>query len=153
MVDETLDFQNPDTFTEQNMLPEDFDAVDFNVTEQGAVKAMQTIPGEIAKWTMAHANASILHSARKVRLARMRSEKYTSYRELMEAAGKKPTEKTLDAKLDTDVELTAQQALLLEAEWSVKSASAIIAALKVKADMLTALNNRRNAEVRSQVGT
>lgn len=123
----------------------------FGVREETLDEDLAQIASWIALATAEHAQASVAQSIASAELKRTKSHKFIALKEMSES-GIKMSEKTIEARVETDAQVMEAIEALHRTEIAVKLLASIVTGYKHKSDIMVAMTHKRNAEVRASIG-
>lgn len=105
------------------------------------------LPADLAYWHHRSAEALKKFQLSKLDTKRLEARLRIEVREQQLAEGKKPTESTVDAAVETSEEMYEARCALVHLEATYERLRGIVDAVRVKKDMVIALGNQIRAEL------
>ena len=112
---------------------------DLEIQEGKMNELLKEQPSKYAFWSKMYALARMIYERKKHELAKFEAALYGSIRQEAELAGEKITEKTIDAKVQTDEERDKIVKDMINARMKMDTLSAIQQAFHLRTNMLMSL--------------
>lgn len=105
------------------------------------------VAADLAYWGRAHAEAEGAYILAKAKLKRAEAQAHVMVREMMASAGKKPTDKAVEANVELQPGVEKAHAEFAHAAVRRKETSAYMEAISTKRDMLISLGATQRKEM------
>jgi hypothetical protein len=105
------------------------------------------VPADLAYWNAQYAAANERFLTAKIEAERTRSSLWLEHRAKLEDAGKKPTEKMVDAAVESDDRNYDARVALMRAEVEKGRLNGILDAVRTKRDMIVSIGAHQRAEM------